>query len=576
MYRTHTCGELTKKEVGKEVTLSGWVNSVRQHGGINFVNLRDRYGVTQLVFDKDLDGLSELKNEYVVKIVGKVRARPDNLVNKEMKTGEVEVTVKELKILNRCSVLPLDLSGKVESTDETRLKYRYLDLRRPEHMELILFRHEVVKAFREAMDKEGFVEIETPMLVKATPEGARDYIVPSRVNPGQVYALPQSPQLYKQILMVAGFDKYYQLARCLRDEDLRADRQPEHTQVDFEMSFVTSDDIRATFEKVVKHVFKKTMKKDIKDFKTISYDEAMTRYGTDKPDIRFGVELHDVTETVKKSDFNVFKETGHTVALVVDKELSRKEIDKLGEVAKTYKAKGLAWLKMAEGKLDGGVAKFLGEEVQKDLIETLKLKDGKTILFVSDRTRQAQSAMGQVRLAVRDLLGLVKKDDFVFAWVVDFPLFHFNEDEQKWEPEHHMFSMPKPEFVDDFEQRPEEVLGDLWDLTLNGWEMASGSIRVSNPDVQKRIMNFIGFDESEAERKFGFLLEAYRYGGPPHGGMGFGVERLIALMKGLDDIREVMAFPKNKNAQCPMDGCPSRADDSALKELHVKFVELEK
>ncbi len=572
MFRTHTCGELTKAHEGQEATLSGWVNSIRQHGGITFINLRDRYGITQLVFNKELEGLSSLKNEYVIKVTGTVRARPEGLINKEMATGEIELAVKELTILNKCEKLPIDMSGQVESTDETRLKYRYLDLRMPEHMNLILFRHEVVKAFREAMNEEGFVEIETPILVKATPEGARDYLVPSRVNPGKVYALPQSPQLYKQILMIAGFDKYYQLARCLRDEDLRADRQPEHTQVDFEMSFVTSDEIRKTFEKIIKQVFKKTMNKELEDFAIISYEEAMRRYGSDKPDIRFGLELQDVTELVKKSDFNVFKDAGHTVALVVPRELSRKEIDKLGDVAKRYKAKGLAWAKTSEERLEGGISKFLNEEVQKELKEKLQLKDGQTILFISDRLRQAQSAMGQVRLALRDQLELVNKEDFKFAWIIDFPLFHYNEEEQRWEPEHHMFSMPKPEFVDDFEERPGEVLGDLWDLTLNGWEMASGSIRVSNPEIQKRIMRFIGIDEKDAERKFGFLLEAYRYGGPPHGGMGFGIERLVALMKGLDDIREVMAFPKNKNAQCPMDGSPSEPDPAALQELKIRFL----
>ncbi|MFC1722581.1 aspartate--tRNA ligase [Nanoarchaeota archaeon] len=569
MYRTNTCGELTKADIDKEVVLSGWVDSIREHGGIIFVNLRDRYGITQLVLDK-LD--DELRGEFVVKVKGKVRIRPDGIVNKKITTGEVEVKVAELEILNKCDVLPLDLSGQVESTDETRLKYRYLDLRRPEHMKLMVFRHEFSQAVREFMDKENFIEVETPNLVKATPEGARDYMVPSRVNKGTVYALPQSPQLYKQILMVAGFDKYYQLARCFRDEDLRADRQPEHTQLDLEMSFVTADEVRALVEKVFKFVFKKTMNMELVDFEVLSYNDSMARFGSDKPDIRFGLELVEVTDLVKDCEFKVFSEAKHTIALVVDEDFSRKQIDRLGDVAKTYKAKGLAWVKGKDGKLDGGVSKFLDEGVQKALVEKLGVKDTQTVLFVSDRLRLAQTALGHVRLAVRDLLELAKPDDFKFAWIIDFPLFHFNEDEQKWEPEHHMFSMPKPEFVDDFEKRPDEVLGDLWDLTLNGWEMGSGSMRVTNPDVQKRIMNFIGFDESEADKKFGFLLEAYRYGGPPHGGMGLGIERFIALMNGFDDIREVMAFPKNKNAQCPMDGCPSVPDEAAFKEAHVKFI----
>ena len=575
MLRTHTCGELTKKNIDAEVSLCGWVDSVREHGGVAFINLRDRYGLTQIVFDDD-SKVKGFRNEFVLQIKGKVRIRPDGIVNKKITTGEVEVVAGEVTVLNKCAELPIDLSGQVESTDETRLKYRYLDLRMPEHMNLLLFRHQFIKAIREFMDGEDFIDIETPILVKATPEGARDYIVPSRVNPGMVYALPQSPQLYKQILMIAGFDKYYQFARCLRDEDLRADRQPEHTQLDFEMSFVSSDEIRAVVERLFKQVFKKVLGVDVSDFLVITYNDSMSKYGSDKPDIRFGLELQEVTDIVKGSEFKVFSEAAHTVALVVDKDFSRKEIDKLGDVAKTYKAKGLAWIKVKEGKFDGGVSKFVSEEIQNNLKERLGLKDGQTVFFVSDKLRLAQTAMGHVRLALRDKLELVKADDFKFTWVIDFPLFSYNEDEQRWEPEHHMFSMPKPEFVDDFEKRPEEVLGDLWDLTLNGWEMGSGSIRVSNPDVQKRIMNFIGFDEKEADKKFGFLLEAYKYGGPIHGGMGLGVERFLALMNGLDDIREVMAFPKNKNAQCPMDGCPSAPDEVQLKELTMKFEKSEK
>ena len=564
MLRTHTCGELTKEEVNKEVTLAGWVDSIRTHGGVNFINLRDRYGLTQVVF-KD-DSFKELKQEYVIQVKGKVSERPSP--NKKLSTGEIEVSCKEMNILNKCESLPIDMSGEVDSTDEIRLKYRYLDLRRPENMQNLIFRHKVITAARDFLNKNSFTEIETPMLVKATPEGARDYLVPSRVNPGQFYALPQSPQLYKQILMVAGFDRYYQIARCLRDEDLRADRQPEHTQIDLEMSFVESDDVRNLVEGLMKHMFKETLNIGLEDFPTFSYAEAMARFGSDKPDIRFGLELQDVTDIAKNTDFNVFKDAEHVVAIIVKKELSRKETDKLGEVAKIYKAKGLAFFKVLEDKFDSGIAKFIKDE--KPFRESLKLKPGQTVLFVADRKKIAQTALGQVRLALRDRLELVKPNTFKLAWIKDFPLFAWNEDANKWEPEHHMFSMPKPEFVDDFETRPQEVLGDLWDLTLNGIELASGSIRITNPEVQKRIMKFVGFDEKRAQERFGFLLDAYRYGGPIHGGMGIGIDRIIAIMLGLEDIREVIAFPKNKNAQCPMDGCPSKADPEAINELHIK------
>ncbi len=563
--RTHTCGELDKKNIGKEVILCGWVDSIRTHGGVNFVSLRDRYGVTQIV----LNDVKTFKNEYVIKVTGKVRKRLE--ANNKIATGEIEVEVSNVEVLNTAEALPLDISGKIESTDEIRLKYRYLDLRNPVRSNYLVFKSKVMNAFRTHLNKNDFIEIETPLLVKSTPEGARDYIVPSRMNKGKVYALPQSPQLYKQILMIAGMDRYFQLARCLRDEDLRADRQPEHTQVDLEMSFVTSDDIRNYIEGMLKFVFKETMDIKLDDFPVYSYAESMAKYGSDKPDIRFGLELNDVTEIVKKSGFKVFNSAEHVVCLVVDKDFSRKEIDKLTDVAKNHHAKGLAFVKVADNKLDAGVSKFLEEEVQKELFKELKLKDGQTVLFVADTKKVSQTAAGHVRIALRNKLELVKEGTFKFSWVKDFPLFSYNEDEKKWDPEHHMFSMPKPEFVDDFEKRPGEVLGDLWDLTLNGWEMASGSIRISNPSVQKRIMKFIGFDEKEAQKKFGFLLEAYKYGGPVHGGMGIGLDRLVALMLGLSDIREVIAFPKNKNAQCPMDECPSMPEKAQLEELGMKF-----
>jgi aspartyl-tRNA synthetase len=567
MLRTHTCGQLNKKNIKEKVKLCGWVDSIRTHGGVNFINLRDRYGLTQVVFNDD--SFKELKNEYVIQIEGTVQKRPSP--NQKISTGEIEVNCEKLEILNKSETLPLDITGKIESTDETRLKYRYLDLRNPKKLNQMIFRHKVAQAAREFLNKEDFIEIETPMLVKSTPEGARDYVVPSRVNKNHFYALPQSPQLYKQILMISGFDKYYQLAKCLRDEDLRADRQPEHTQIDLEMSFAEAEEIRNTVEDLFKHIFKKTLNKELDDFPVLSYEEAMKRFGTDKPDIRFGLELIDVTEIVQKSDFNVFKKAEHVVAINVKKYFSRKEIDKLTEVAKTYKAKGLAYMKFKNNEFDAGITKFINDETKKEIKEKLNLNADETIFFVADKKKIAQTAMGHVRLALRNKLELVDKNDFKFVWINDFPLFSFNEEENKWEPEHHMFSMPKKEFINNFEECPEKVLGDLWDLTLNGIELASGSIRVSNPEIQKRIMNFIGFNEKEAQEKFGFLLNAYKYGGPIHGGMGIGLDRVVSLMLGLNDIREIIAFPKNKNAQCPMDESPGKISEKQIDELHIKL-----
>ena len=567
MLRTHTCGELNEKNINQKVKLCGWVDSIRTHGGVNFINLRDRYGLTQVVFNDE--SFKELKNEFVIQIEGIIQARPS--ANEKISTGKIEVVCKKLKILNKAETMPLDISGKIESTDEIRLKYRYLDLRNPKKLNQLVFRHKVAQAAREFLNKENFIEIETPMLVKSTPEGARDYVVPSRVNKGQFYALPQSPQLYKQILMIAGFDRYYQLAKCLRDEDLRADRQPEHTQIDLEMSFVNSDEVRKTVENLFKHIFKKTMNINLENFPTLSYEESMKRFGTDKPDIRFGLELKDVSEIVKESNFNVFKEAEHIVAIVVAEDFSRKEIDKLTEVAKTYRAKGLAYMKFNEDKFDAGISKFIDDKTQEKLKKELNLKQMHTIFFIADKKKIAQTALGQIRTTLRDKLDLVLEDEFKFVWVKDFPLFNYNEDGKKWEPEHHMFSMPKEEFVNNFEECPEKVLGDLWDLTLNGIELASGSIRISDPNIQKRIMNFVGFSEKEAQEKFGFLLDAYKFGGPIHGGMGIGLDRTITLMLGLDDIREVIAFPKNKNAQCPMDESPGKISAKQLDDLNVKL-----
>lgn len=569
MFRTHNCGELSEKDKGKEVVLCGWVDSVRPHGSVNFLNLRDRYGITQIVFEKTTPLFKEIRNEFVIKIKGKVRIRPNP--NEKIPTGKIEVVCSDIELINKCDVLPIDLSGTIESTEETRLRYRYLDLRRPEKMNKLIFRHKVISAVREYMNRNSFTEIETPLLIKSTPEGARDYVVPSRVNKGKFYALPQSPQLYKQILMIAGLDRYYQIARCLRDEDLRADRQPEHTQIDLEMSFVTSDEIRNMVEGLYHHIFEKILNIKLDKFPILTYEESMSRFGTDKPDIRFGLELNDVTSLMKKSEFNIFKQAEYIGCIVVDRELSGKDIDKLTDLAKVYRAKGLAYTRFKNNKLEEGVSKFLNNEMQEKIIEELKLNDENVVLFIADRKKTARTVLGQIRNALRDKFGLVKNDEFKFLWVKDFPLFSWNEDEKKWDPEHHMFSMPKQEFVKDFEKRPGEVLGDLWDLVLNGTELGSGSIRVNNPEVQERVMNFIGMDKKQAHAQFGFLLDAYKYGGPVHGGMGLGVDRTVALMLGINDIREVIAFPKNKDAQDLMVDAPSAISQKQLDELGLSL-----
>ncbi|MBS3168815.1 aspartate--tRNA ligase [Candidatus Woesearchaeota archaeon] len=577
-YRTHTCGQLTSKEIEKEVKLCGWVASRRDHGGIIFIDLRDRYGFTQIVLDPEkIPEADKLRREWCIQINGKVRERPKGMKNLKMTTGEIEIEVKNLEIISESKVPPFEIDDRSEANEELRLKYRYLDLRRPIMQQSLLIRHKVAQAAREYLSSQDFTEIETPILVKPTPEGARDYLVPSRVNPGKFYALPQSPQLYKQILMVAGCDRYFQLARCLRDEDLRADRQPEHTQIDIEMSFVTEEDIFNVIEGLMESIFKTRDIKIKKPFIRIPYNEAMSKYGSDKPDLRFELELIDVTELVKNSSFEVFKSTINDKGIVKClnaagcSKFSRTEIEELIELAKRYHAKGMAWAKVEKGKLESSITKYIDEKLQKELIKTTKAKDGDLLLFVADNFKISCTALGQVRLAIANKLNIIPKDEYKFCWVVDFPLFAWNDEEQKWEPEHHPFCMPKKEHIKLLDSDPGKVYATLYDLVLNGVELCSGSLRIHKPEIQKKIFSIIGLSEEEAERKFGFLLESYKYAGPPHGGVGIGVDRLVALIIGLTDIREVIAFPKNKAAECPMDGSPSDINEKQLKELHIKL-----
>jgi len=584
MKRTATCGELAASAVGREVTLNGWVHRVRDHGGIKFLDLRDRYGLTQVVVDADAaaelkEAAAELKHEYTVAVEGKVRPRPANMVNPHMSTGQIEVQARRLVVLARCATLPFQIDERSDAREELRFKYRFLDLRSFGMQRRIRLRHEVTFAVREYLASRGFYEIETPTLIRSTPEGARDFLVPSRLHAGQFYALPQSPQLYKQLLMVSGFDKYFQIARCYRDEDARGDRQLEFTQVDLEMSFVSKDDVFEVIEGLLAHVFQKAMNRKLAiPFPRLPYMEAMNRFGSDKPDLRFGLELKDFAELAAKGEFEVFKKLaagGGTVKALVAPGCggySRKEIAALEEVAKVHGAAGLASMKVTEAGLEGGIAKFYAP-LAGQIVKALEARPGDLLLLVGADWKKACTSLGAVRAQLGRDLKLAKADEFLFSWIVDFPMFEWNEQEKKWDPAHHMFTMPQEKYLATLESDPASVKGDLYDLVCNGVELASGSIRVHDPELQSRIFKVVGLDEEEARKRFGFLLEAFRYGPPPHGGIAPGLDRLITLMAGESSIREVIAFPKNTLGQSPMDDCPAEVDAKQLADLHLRVVE---
>ena len=587
MQRTVTCGGLNKDFAGKTVVLNGWIHRKRDHGGITFLNLRDRYGLTQVVVDddasEDLKALAvSLKQEFCIAVEGLVRPRPDSMINKEMATGEIEVKALKIELLSKSEVLPFQIDEKTNANEDLRLKYRYLDLRSKAMQEHIMLRSKFTFAVREFLTSKEFLEIETPTFIKSTPEGARDYLVPSRLYPGKFYALPQSPQIYKQILMVSGFDKYFQIARCYRDEDARGDRQPEFTQIDLEMSFASREDVLSLTEGMMQYAFKKSINVDLpKTFERISYDEAIDVYGTDKPDLRFEMKMQDAAFMAEIGNFAVFKDAissgGAVKALVVKGQAeaySRKKIEELEAAAKIYKAKGLAWIKVTEGgaKFEGGISKFF-EGKEAEICSKLGAEKGDLILFVADKYKIACTALGAVRSKLGKDLGLLNPAEFKFAWIVDFPLFEWNEEENKWDPAHHMFSAPQEKYLATMEENPEPVKGDLYDLVLNGYEVASGSIRIHNPELQKRIFKIVGFDESEAEKKFGFLTEAFKYGAPPHGGIAPGLDRIVMIMAGETSIKEVIAFPKNSFAVSPMDDSPSEVDQKQLDELHLAIKE---
>ncbi len=589
MKRTVTCGDLRKADTGKGVILNGWVHRKRDHGGISFINLRDRYGLTQVVVDSDasaeLAGLAaEVRMEFCLAVEGTVRARPDTMVNKDMATGEIEVVVSKLVILSKSEVLPFVIDEKTNASEELRLKYRYLDLRSGQMQRHLALRSKVAFATRTFLTERGFYELETPTFIASTPEGARDYLVPSRLYAGQFYALPQSPQLYKQLLMVSGFDKYFQIARCYRDEDARGDRQPEFTQIDIEMSFVGRDDVLSLVEGMMGHVFRETMNVELPaTFRRIAYDDAIDLYGTDKPELRFGMEMQNGAFLAGLGSFQAFKDAlaagGAIKALVVPgvaEKYSRKLIEDLEGTAKIYKAKGLGWMKVAgtpeAPALEGGVSKFF-EGAASAVCSTLGAKPGDLLLFVADpKAKIACASLGAVRTRLGKDLGLCEEGRFEFAWIVDFPMFEWNEDEGKWDTAHHMFTWPQDKYHATLESDPGSVKGDLYDLVLNGYELASGSIRIHDPELQKKIFKIVGFSEEEGQKKFGFLTEAFKYGAPPHGGIAPGLDRLVMLMAGETSIKEVIAFPKNSFAQSPMDNCPSEVDQKQLDELHLKIV----
>lgn len=581
--RTDYCGSLGVEDLEREVILMGWVQSKRDHGGLIFVDLRDREGIIQVVYNPQLNieahqkaGL--LKDEWIVAVKGTVTRRPQETINPNIKTGEIEITVKEIRILNTSKVLPFPIENEIKVDELLRLKYRFLDLRRPMMKENLILRHEIASATRNYLNSKGFIELETPYLTRSTPEGARDFLVPSRLNPGEFYALPQSPQLLKQTLMISGFDRYYQIVRCFRDEDLRADRQPEFTQIDLEMSFVSENDVMEIVEGMLKAIFKQSKEIDIPTpFSRIRYDEAMLKYGNDKPDTRFGLELYDITEIFMNSGFKVFgdaiKRGGIVKALNLKgkaSDFSRKELDDLVEFAKSLGAKGLAWIKVTGDEWQSPITKFLTETEKKGLQNTLKTEDEDVIFFTADSAHTVNLVLSTLRLRLGERFNLIDQSKLSFLWVVDFPLLDFDETEKRYVAMHHPFTSPKEEDLGVFDSSPERVRARAYDIVLNGVEIGGGSIRIHRSDIQQKLFDKIGLEPEEAKKKFGFLLEALEFGAPPHGGIALGLDRLVMLIADADSIRDVIAFPKTQKGVCPLTEAPSPVDTKQLLELQIR------
>jgi len=579
--RSHRCGDLTKKNVGKEVTLMGWVHTRRDHGGLIFIDLRDRSGIVQIAADperspKAFKEAHKSRPEFVLYLEGKVSARPQESVNPNIITGEIEIIAEDIKVVSTSKTPPFEIEDEIDVDEKLRLKYRYLDLRRPKMLDNMILRHKVVNTVRNFLDSNDFLEVETPYLTKSTPEGARDYLVPSRVQPGHFYALPQSPQLFKQTLMVAGIERYFQIARCFRDEDLRADRQPEHTQIDIEMSFVEQEDILSLVEDMVVEVFSIIGINLKKPFSRISHSEAMKSYGSDKPDLRFDLKIVDISKIAENCEFKVFKS-------VVSKEgvvrgicvpggagYSRKEIDDWTNKAIELGAKGLAWLVVEKDRIKSPIAKFFSEDELKQITSMFEANTGDIIFMVADERKVAERVLGQLRLELAKKLNLVKKGDFVLGWVIDFPMFEYDEDEKRLKSHHHPFTMPQKESIHTLDSDPLMANAYAYDLIVNGVEVGGGSIRIHDRKLQEKIFKLLKISTNEAKQKFGFLLDALEFGAPPHGGLAFGLDRMVMLLAGCDSIRDVIAFPKTQSATCLLTGAPDTVADKQLKELNLR------
>jgi aspartyl-tRNA synthetase len=582
--RTHHCGELSEKNIDESVTLCGWVHTRRDHGGLIFIDLWDKEGLTQVVLNPQIDSLAHqhaqsLRGNYVMAVHGKVRSRPEGMVNPKLKTGQIEVYIDDLQILNRSETPPFTGWDDQDVSEVLRLKNRYLDLRSDRLQHNLKVRYQITRVIRQVLDKHGFIEVETPMLTKSTPEGARDYLVPSRLNPKKFYALPQSPQLFKQILMVAGMDRYFQIVKCFRDEDLRQDRQPEFTQIDMEMSFIDEKQLFPLVEEMMQTVYQEVLGISIETpFPILKYKDAIDRFGSDKPDMRFGLELVDLGDVVQGTSFKVFadvlKKGGQVRAINVKNSaevLSRKGLDDLTELAKTYGAKGMAWIKIQKGELQSPIIKFFEKDMIDRLISTMQGEDGDTIVFIADKPKVVADALAHIRLAVAKLLGLIDDKKINLAWVTEFPLLEYDEEEKRYTAMHHPFTAPNEGHLEEFADTPGKISSRAYDLVLNGNEIAGGSIRIHQKEVQEKMFNLLGIGQEEAELKFGFLLDALQYGAPPHGGIAFGLDRLAMLICGAESIRDVIAFPKTQKATCLMTQAPSDIDLKQLKELKLKY-----
>jgi len=584
-HKTISCGELRSSHVGQEVVLNGWVQRRRDHGGLIFVDLRDRSGLIQVVFNAEIDAeafakAEELRSEYVIAVKGKVALRPEGTVNSALPTGTVEVYATVLEILNEAKTPPIYINDNLDVDETLRLKYRYLDLRRPIMQRNLMLRHRVAKTVRDFLDENGFLEIETPMLTKSTPEGARDFLVPSRVNPGKFFALPQSPQIFKQLLMVSGYERYFQIVRCFRDEDLRADRQPEFTQIDLETSFIDRDTLLSLMEAMMTRVFKECLGIELElPFPRMEYSEAMRRFGSDKPDTRFGLELNDLSEVFAESAFKVFATAVATGGMVVGLTVpgcanyTRSQLDELSNLAVTFGAKGLAYIALTNDGPKSPIAKFLSEAELQQLIEKSNAKTGDLILLIADKRSVAQTAMGQIRLEFGKRLKLIPDNQFNFLWVINFPLLEFDELEQRFVAVHHPFTSPLPEDLSLLDTAPGEVRANAYDLVLNGVELGGGSMRIYQRSIQEKMFKLLGFSDEEAYEKFGFLMDAFEYGTPPHGGIAFGLDRMVMLLSGSSSIRDVIAFPKTTSAMCLMTGAPSEVAPRQLRELSIKTID---